>query len=367
MEARNMNMREMLDLAFSAPNMDRINFHNLHKTLKSIIELLEIDEVELNEVDTSDAGSSNTKSEEEKEDLNVHTESAEPSMETQETQTEMISSGKREEKLMKPSEKALPKNSNPVGINQKLVSLESFVRTSVQKLQDDVAVLREGHESTRINDINDVVAAAKGEALRGKDEEQSDLVSELNLLEVKTDKLEKMHSELSSEIRKILKSSRDLDSAYAAKIDSVLDAIEKERKVWHSNYESLENCMNDKVDRFEMDCIKKYVRNKVQELNKRKEKSMKNALRATEEGEPNETCCTRAEGSCHESVERVLTQCAEALNVGRSSLDNCLCTFVRGTNGAVYRGECRCDAQKEFLWTSGTIGRTRATAWNLHW
>lgn len=353
MEARNMNMREMLDLAFSAPNMDRINFHDMHKMLKSIIELLEIDEVELNEVDTSDAGSSNTKSEEKKEDLNPRDKGDALSTETElstETQTEIISSGKLEEKLMKTSEKALEQKSNPVGINQKLVSLESFVRSTIQKLQDDVDVLRRARESTCL-DINDVAptAAAKVKDFRGKGEDQSDLVSELNLLKIKTEKLEKMNSRLSNEMRQILKSSRDSDSVYASKIDSVLHTMEQERKVWHCNYKSLENCMNNKVDQFEMDCMKKYVKNKVQELNQRKEKSMKNAFRVTEEREvPNETCCTRVEGSCQESVGRILTQCAEALNVGRSSLDNCLCTFIRGTNGAVYRGECRCDAEKEF-------------------
>lgn len=101
--------------------------------------------------------------------------------------------------------------------------------------------------------------------------------------------------------------------------------------------------MDTKVDRFEIDCMKKYIKIKLNELSR---KNMKNIKMESNESEMARksigTCCKSNECECT-AIDNVLVECAKTLkHFDENNLENCLCTFIRGTNGTVYRGECKC-------------------------
>lgn len=381
MSSVKLNLREMLDIALPAPGMDVINFHILHKLLNAMIEALHMDEMhvdlssnslipskdECTETETETLQTNGSGSENEKcdgESRNNYYYNRTPN------QTDRKYIGAAENMAEKLNEmdtqmtclndyvircmhtisasvglKNLPRPSateaEMAADNILCEIIESVEPVPVTKpMLDRISEL----EQDQLKQWDDVVALGVAFEKYAKDTDA--LIEDVKLLKCKSKQITDDFTRFVANTGQTFEGQSNMNDSTEKKIKTAMNLLERERKLTNCSLKSMECMLEHKVDRYDLESVKEYVKSKVKEMRTRSYPGGKNFPDET----PNDTEIKNRNISDTSPKATAIDEIKEQWKTYSNSLalfndadmTACVCSYVKGVNGSVYRSNCVC-------------------------
>lgn len=381
-----LNLRQMLNIALPAPNMEMINFNVLHNFLQTLLEAMELEEME-----GSVSSSSLTKSNESEADAN-------DLQKAQERDISLCPSVTSNELLKKKNNELPAKNSLATKLNKlnhKLDSLDDYVSRCMKMLSSvlgidnfpkihqpenkvaangiisDVIDTVTSKESDFVQSINDrlltVVADIKliSDKIEEFSKQTKTMFRDISDLTIKTNEIKNTSkqnlehcSRLSVNIEKLEQSKKNGKNSIETKLKNVMEIIEKEKQQWQCSMTSVNDIVNDKASRLELNNVKSYVNVKLNDIENIKinskinlendNSSIKQLAKKTEYTNRN---LHKTDASIKntkqmrekDQIDKQWIECEKVLqNFQSGEMKNCVCSYIKGANGYVYKSDCKC-------------------------
>lgn len=390
MSSVKLNLREMLDIALPAPDMEVINFHILHKLLKTMIEALQMDDMHV-DLSASSLIATNDKSTETERPDDEHSEKALVKCEGDGgggfgggAKNNKFYNRNRDQaddrKYIEANEKLATKIHE---MDTQIVCLNDYVIQCVRTISKTVGMVKLPRLSVRLAEIAadsilcelmqtvEPVSTEKSICQRLDDLEEDQveqwdtvtslgssfekyskhtdaLLQDVKTLECKSKQMLENYTRFATITETTIESQTKTNESMDKRLKLVSSMLEKEKKLTNCSLKGVERLLEQKVDRYDLECLKEYVKNKVKEMNVRPNLGIRKiADKCTSNAENPIINQSNAENP---TMKDQIMQQFQAYSNTLTVLDNCppacVCSFVKGQNGAVYRANCICCKEK---------------------
>lgn len=396
-----LNLREMLDIALPAPCMEVINFHILHKLLAAMIEALQMDEMQVNLsssslISTKDEGTEpaqmsdrNSENEMEKRDEddddvddNGHddagknknyyyynrppnqserndNEAAEcmakklSEMDTQITCLNdyvsqcmrAISASTGLKNLPRPS--ATEAEMAVENILCEIIESTDTVPAETPKTMSDRLTELENDQLKQWDDVTALSTSF------GKYAEETDaLIENVKSLQCKSKQMLEEYTRFAANTQTTFESQDKINESMEKKIKAVSTGLTREKNLTNCSLKNMEGTLEQKVDRYDLECVKDFVKSKVKEvkmpLNSRSKKIIDEITNGPVLGNRNAVDGgTMSKPTVVDQINQQWVAHRNAMTMlNEKDMSACVCSFVKGTNGSVYKSNCVCCKQK---------------------
>lgn len=400
MEPEIMNLRALLLHALPAPGMETINFHILHKILEAIIDALELDEIP---VDISNCTSliPLSKCPETPSPIRSTLSIAEHVSKEMDKQLHGLSSqvdSRYKEVSGSMTQKFQQVNANVSSLNDYVARCMQVISSSVgiSNMPDPFATRAKTTAETILCDIIGTIDAPTSVCDRLSELERDQVKQWDDITSVRSsfEKYAKDTDALIENVKALqCKSKQMLDyyTCHVANTQKTLDALtkanesmekqvngvsvtlEREKKIANHTRKCFEDALEQKVEKYDLDNLKTFVKLKVDGMRRRASAGstkftngaytkltngmsdenqnndgaeLRTSKSASADGMTSEMRSSKngsTEGMRYDEDGQHTTACSNKMaKLEGRDMTTCACSYVKGANGAVYRGNCVC-------------------------
>lgn len=130
------------------------------------------------------------------------------------------------------------------------------------------------------------------------------------------------------------------------RMKTTMNLLEREKKLQNCSLKAMECMLEHKVDKYELESVKEYVKAKVKELRTRPYLGSKKIVDET----PNDTempnrniSDATSKATAIDAIKEQWKAYSNTLTLlNDADMTTCVCSYVKGVNGSVYRSNCVC-------------------------
>lgn len=384
MSSVKLNLREMLDIALPAPGMEVINFHILHKLLNAMIEALRMDEMQvdfsanslipskdqsIDIVQTVESKSENQMTERGDDDKDNNYYYNRKPNESEHNHTAVAEN--MTEKLNEMDTQITCLNHYVIQCMQAIsasIGLEHLPRPSATEaemtagrilceiIQSVEVVPPETPVCERLTELEhgqmkqwDNVEALS-DAIEKYAKDTDALIEDVKLLKYKSEQMLDEYTRFAANTETTLASQKQTNESAAKKLKMMTSMLEREKKLTNCSLKGMEGMLDQKVDRFDLESVKEYVKSKMRELGARTNSDGKKIMDETSPGTGmrniNNSDDMTSKPTAIDKIHQQWAAYSNTLALNERDMTSCVCSYVKGANGSVYRTNCVCCKQK---------------------
>lgn len=389
MSSVKLNLREMLDIALPAPGMEVINFHILHKLLNAMIEALQMDQMQVDLSSSSlipskdestetvqtldgdiDGGNEMTQRDDDGKGKNNNyyynrtpNQSDRKCIEAAETMAVKI--GEMDTQIMCLNDYVIQcmrvisstiglKNLPQPSVTEAEMAADHFLCEIIQTVE---AVPVKAPVFDRLTEIeNDQLKqwndlAALNTALDKYAKDTGELMEDVKLLKCKSKQMLDDYTRFVAKTEFSFESQNKANESMEKRVKVVSTMLEREKKLNNCSIKGMEGMLDQKVDRYDLEMVKEYVKSKVKELKVRPTpggtKNNDEISSETEMKNRKNSENTTSKPTLMDKINQEWQTHANTLAMfNEADMSSCACSYVKGANGSVYRTNCVCCKQK---------------------
>lgn len=378
MSSVKLNLRELLDIALPAPELDVINFHILHKLLNAMIEALQMDEMN---VDLSSSSLIPSKDEStETEILQMIGSGSENENGDEDSRNDYYNRtpNQTDREYIEAAENMAKKLSE---MDTQMTGLNDYVIRCMQTISASVGLKNLPRPSTteaemaadnilcgiiesvetvpvtkpvfdRISELeldqlkqwDDVVALTV--AFEKYAKETDALLEDVKLLKCKSKQITDDFTRFATNTDTTFVEQSKTNETMDKRMKTTMNLLEREKKLQNCSLKAMECMLEHKVDKYELESVKEYVKSKVKELRTRPYLGSKKIVDET----PNDTempnrniSDATSKATAIDAIKEQWKAYSNTLTLlNDADMTTCVCSYVKGVNGSVYRSNCVC-------------------------
>lgn len=384
MSSVKLNLREMLDIALPAPGMEVINFHILHRLLNAMIEALQMDEMQ---VDMSASSLIPTKDESTETVQTLDDENGNQMANYDEygrrnqTPNQLDHSYIEAAENMK--EKLSEMDTQITCLNDYVIQCMRVISASIglkhlprpssteagmaadsilcEIIQTVDVVPDEAPMSERLTEMeldqtkqwDEVNSLSHAFAKYAKDTDA--LMEDVKLLKCKSKQMLDNYTRFAANTQASFETQNKSNETIDKKIKLVSGMLDREKKLTNCSLKGIESMLDQKVDRFDLESVKEYVKTKVKELSTRPNLPSRKAdediteMKSRTNSDITKSDMKKSKPTVIDQINQQWKAYSDTLalfNGSGADMTACVCSYVKGANGSVYRTNCGCCIQK---------------------
>lgn len=378
MSSVKLNLRELLDIALPAPDMEVINFHILHKLLNAMIEALQMDEMQVDlstnsliptkdesteTVQTLESESGkrddddkntihyddNRTQNQAERDYTVATENMAEKLNEMDTQItclndyviqcmRAISASIGLKNLPQPSateaEMAADRILCDIIQSVEVVPIETPVCERLTDLEHD-----------QLKQWDNVIAL--NTAFEKYTKDTVALIEDVKLLKCKSKQMLDDYTRYVANTETTFESQNRTNESAQKRLKVMMSMLEREKKLTNCSLKSMESLLDQKVERYDLEGVKEYIKSKVKELSTRPNSGSKKIVKpmddSTEIQNRNNCGNTTSKATVSDKINERWAAISNTLALfNDKDMKSCNCSYMKGANGSVYRTNCIC-------------------------